>query len=381
MRRQRILCLDPVGEKGGAEVVVGDLARHLDRDRFEPVVACLAPGPFVDELREAGIRTVAFRPHRVRQVHRVGAIVARLGRLIRSESIDIVHANSGHLLFYAGLAARGNRSAVVWHPHDPLDGRGAFERLFKIAQRPMRPDWTVFANPMVAESYLAAFPNIERHDVIVPGVDVEALAGGDACRARAELGIPESAPIVAMFARLQTHKRHLDVVEAAQQLAPSLPDVRYVLCGGSLFGRQPEYAAALRRRIEALGLEDRVILPGYVTDGTKRDLLAASAMVVHPAEHEPFGISVLEGMAVGKPVVVTDAAGPSWTVDDGETGFVVPARSVEALATAIEKLLRDPDLAARMGAVGRRHVENRFSVRAMVRSMENVYDRVLERRR
>ncbi len=381
MRRRRILYLDPVGEKGGAEVVVGDLARHLDRDRFEPVVACLAPGPFVDELREAGIRTVAFRPHRVRQVHRVGAVVARLGRLIRSESIDIVHANSGHLLFYAGLAACRNRSAVVWHPHDPLDGRGAFERLFRVLQRPMGPDWTVFANPVVAESYLAAYPRIESHDVIVPGVDVEALAGGDAHRARAELGIPEDARVVAMFARLQTHKRHLDVVEAAARLAPSLPDVRYVLCGGSLFGRQPEYAATLQRRIEALGLEDRVILAGYVSDQLKRDLLAASAMVVHSAEHEPFGISVLEGMAVGKPVVAADAAGPSWTVDDGETGFVVPARSVEALTTAIEKVLRDPELAERMGRAGQRSVETRFSVRAMVRAVERVYDRVLESRR
>jgi len=376
-----VLFVDPVGEKGGAEVVVLDLVRGLDRRRFTPVVACFGPGPFVDELREMGVRTFVFRPHRARQPHRVMQTIRALSAVIRSEDVDVVHANSGHLLFYARMAARGTGAAVVWHPHDPLDGSGgAFERTFVGLQRRMRPDWTVFANPAVRASYLATYPRISGHDVIVPGVDAESVSGGDANAARAELGIPGDVPIVTMFARLQSHKGHLDLLDAASRVNAAHPSTRYVLCGGTLFGRQPEYAARVTERVSELGLEDCVHLPGYVSEALKRDLLAASSIVAHPATYEPFGIAVLEAMAAARPVVAAEVDGPSHTVVDGETGLLVPPGDADALAVAIEKLLDAPDLAAAMGAAGRARAEQRFSVDAMVRAFEEVYDRVVRAR-
>lgn len=382
---RRILYLEPVGEKGGAEVVVLDLVRNLDRSRFAPMVACLREGPLADELTALGVPVFVFGPHRVRQVHRVAATIARLARLLREQEIDLVHANSGHLLFYARAASRAasraaGRAAVVWHPHDPLVHRGLFERFFVTTQRRMRPDWTLFANPAVAESYLAAYPRIGRHTTVVPGVDVTSIDGGDAGKARRALGIPEDAPVVSMFARLQRFKGHLHLIEAARRLHGAFPDARYVLCGGSLFGREPGHAERVGARVVELGLEDRVVLPGYVTEEQKLDILAASTVLAHPADHEPFGIAVLEAMAAGKPVVATDAAGPSLTVADGETGFLVPRGDVEALTAALEKLLADPDLARDMGRAGRARVEERYSVEAMVGAVEEVYDKVLAAR-
>jgi glycosyltransferase involved in cell wall biosynthesis len=371
-----VLFVDPVGEKGGAEVVLLDLVRGLDRRRFTPLVACLGTGPFVEELKADGVATFALPPHRVRQPHRVARTIRSLSEIIRREQVDVVHANSGHLLFYARLAARASGAAVVWHPHDPLRHSGLFERLFVGLQRSMRPDWTVFANPAVAASYLAAYPRIRRHDVVVPGVDPARVAGGDARRARAELGIPGDAPIVSMFARLQSHKGHLDLLDAASRVRGIHPSTRFVLCGGTLFGRQPEYAERVASRVSELAFDGRVLLPGHVSETLKRDLLAASSIVAHPATHEPFGIAVLEAMAAGKAVVAADADGPSHTVVHGATGLLVPAGDADALGNAIEKLLDTPDLADAMGRAGRARVEQRFSVEAMVRAVEAVYEQV-----
>jgi glycosyltransferase involved in cell wall biosynthesis len=381
MTPKRVLFVNPVGEKGGAEVVLLDIARGLDRARFEPLVACLKPGPFVEELRALQVPAFALRAHKGRELHRVIAAVAELAGVIRRERIDLVHGNGCTMLFYGGLAARFAGRPCVWQVYDPLKGGGAFERAFVTAQRRLHPAWTIFGTPAVADSYLAAYKRLRRHSTILPGVDPERLLqGADPCRARAMLGIPPDAPVVSMFARLQRGKGHLELVEAAARVLEHHPGARFVLCGGTLFDLEPDYPRELRRRIKERGLGERVRLTGYVSEEEKSDILAASTVVVHPARSEPFGISVIEGMAAGKAVVATDCAGPRTTVRHGETGLLVPRGDVPALSAALRALLDDPRRAGAMGDAGRRRVREHFTVRAMVRQVEDVYRHVLGER-
>lgn len=377
-RPATVLFVDPVGEVGGAERVLLDLVAGLDRSRFRPVVACLRPGPLVEEAQRRGAEAVGFPAHRLRQPHRVAHAVHRLRRLVAETEAEIVHANAGHLLVYAAGAARQRGARVVWHVHDPLTGRGAFERAFRWIQRPLRPDWTIFANPGAAESYRPAFPRLGESSVVLPGVDTR-LPAGDADRARARWNIPASAPVVTMFARLQRHKGHLHAVEVAHRLRGVTPDARFVLCGGTLFGQDTGYGEAVQARIAQLDLEDRVLLPGFVTEEEKLDLLAASAAVLHPADVEPFGVTVLEAMAAGRPVVATDAAGPSLLVGDGETGRLVPRGDLDALARAVSQVLGDPDLASSWGRAGRQRARG-FSVASSVAAVEAIYRQLLEAR-
>ncbi|HEY3495532.1 MAG TPA: glycosyltransferase, partial [Polyangiaceae bacterium] len=108
----------------------------------------------------------------------------------------------------------------------------------------------------------------------------------------------------------------------------------------------------------------------------KKDVLAATTVLVHPARWEPFGISVIEGMAAGKPAVVADATGPALTVADGETGFVVPKGDAKALAHALRTLLRDPERAAAMGAAGARRVQERYHARVAAERLGDAIDAV-----
>ncbi len=376
---KRILFIDPVGEKGGAEVVLRDIVCGLDRTRFEPLVVCLKPGPFVEELRALGIRVFALRAHRTRELHRVAAAVWHLTQIIRREHIDLVHGNGCTMLFYGGLAGGLRRLPCVWHVYDPLKGRGAFEAAFIAAQRRLHPAWTIFGTPAVAESYAAAYKTLKRHSTLLPGVDVDHVTqGADASRARARWSIMPNAPVIAMFARMQRTKGHLDLIDAAAQVVKSYPAIRFLLCGGTLFGLEPDYPQEIQQRIKERGLEAHVQLTDFVSEGEKRDILAAAAIVVHPALSEPFGLAVVEGMAAGKPVVATDCVGPATTVLPGETGWLTPCSNPSALAAALKATLDNPAQARIMGELGQQRVREHFSVDAMLRQVETIYDQVLE---
>lgn len=376
---KRILLLSPVGEKGGAETVLLDIARGLDRTRFEPLAACLRPGPLVEELRALDIPVFTFRAHKARELPQVAAAVGNLARLIRRENVDLVHGNGGTTLFYGGLAGRfGGRRPCVWHVYDPLRGGGVFERAFVAAQRRIAPAWTIFGTPAVCENYLAAYPNIRRHCTILPGIAAEEmLTGANPERARKSLGIPPEALLVSMFARLQRNKGHLVLLKAVQQVLLDHPNAYFVVCGGSLFGLEPQYPQQLNEEIRQRGLCGRVLLTGYVSDMEKKDILAASNVVVHPALSEPFGIAILEGMAAGKPVVSTDCVGPQTLIQPGETGLLVARGDSQALAQALGMTLANPADAMRMGQAGRRLVERQYTVQAMVRQVEDIYSQVL----
>ncbi|WP_218079979.1 glycosyltransferase family 4 protein [Anthocerotibacter panamensis] len=378
MGRARILLLNRVGYKGGAEEVLLDIARYLAPNRFEPRAVCLGAGPLVEDFRAAGLPTTVLIEHRTRELHKILIAVKQLADILRREKIDLIHANGSSTFLYAGLAAKLVPCPVVWEVYDPLAGTGLFEWLFFNVQRRLVPAWTIFGTPAVAESYLHHYRNLTAHSTILPGVDLAAsLQDANPARARTALGIPNAAPIVVMFSRLQRQKGHLDLLRAAKTVLQRYPEVRFVLCGGALAGLEPDYPQELTAQIQAQGLTERVLLTGYVEAKLKWDILAAATLVVHPAHTEAFGIAVVEGMGAGKPVVATDCVGPKTTVLPGETGLLVPRQNPSALAEALLHVLSDPQAAHTMGEKGQIHVQHKYSKQQMVRQIEEVYTNVL----
>jgi glycosyltransferase involved in cell wall biosynthesis len=140
--------------------------------------------------------------------------------------------------------------------------------------------------------------------------------------------------------------------------------------------RQMEDLLALRRE---LALEDHVSFLGFRQDA--RRLLSGLDVFVSSSSTEGFSLSTVEALWVGKPVVATRSGGPEEIVRDGETALLVPTRSPAALADGVERLLRDPALARRLGEDGKRHVRQRFSRERMVANYEEVYREALDARR
>lgn len=381
MSKKRVLFVSLTNVKGGMETVMADLALGLDRERFEPLTAFLMEGPLSEDLREKGIPTFVLPPHRARELHKVAGTIRRLARIIREERVDVVHGNGPNLMLYAGYAARLAGRPCVWHVYDPFGVADWHTRIAVNAQRLLRPDWTIFGTPACGDCYRAMYPRLGQQSMVLPGTDPdELMREADPARALPSLGIADDGgPVVSMFARLQAYKGQQDLVAAAAEVVRRHPKAKFLLCGGTMLDIEPDFPARVEAQIADLGLRDNVFLCGYITHQQKKDILAASAVVVHPAWQEPFGISVIEGMAVGKPVVVTNALGPSITVKDGETGFIVPASNKDALGAAIVRLLDDPAEAKRMGENGRRRVKENYTVQATVRQVEQIYETVTAR--
>jgi glycosyltransferase involved in cell wall biosynthesis len=174
--------------------------------------------------------------------------------------------------------------------------------------------------------------------------------------------------------RLHWEKGWDDVLGAVAQLGRIGLDVTYTIIGRGNTSERLGVLSAIRD----LGLEDRVQVVGPWSRDEVRTALRSSDVFVLASRTEAISTAALEAMAVGLPVVITDAGGQREATDDGVEGLVVPPRDPNALAEAIGALARDPSLRATMGANGRRRVVREFDFLDRTRRLRDEYERLLE---
>jgi L-malate glycosyltransferase len=211
---------------------------------------------------------------------------------------------------------------------------------------------------------LGLFPQ-NRGRVIRSGVDLAAFrshAGGDVVRD--ELGIPGAAPLVVQIACFKPQKAPERFVELAAGVSQRVPEAHFLLVGDG------ELRAALERRRREAGLEGRLHLPGW-----RRDIpaiLDAATVVTLTSRFEGLPRVLVEALAAGVPAVAMDVDGVAEIVRDGENGFLVDEGDVEALASRVAEVLRDPGLRERLAGAAGRGLEE-FERGAMVRQQEELY--------
>lgn len=186
---------------------------------------------------------------------------------------------------------------------------------------------------------------------------------------RRELG-GDRGPLLAHLSNFRPLKRALDTVHVLARLDPAL-GARLVLVGDG-----PDLEG-VREAAAALGLGHRVRALGEVPD--VEPIIAAADVALLPTESESFGLVALEAMACAVPVVSTRIGGIPEVVVDGETGFLHDVGDVDAMAASVTRLLRDPELARRMGAAGVQRATDSFSLDEMVARHEALYARLLGR--
>ncbi|MEP7211372.1 MAG: glycosyltransferase, partial [Alphaproteobacteria bacterium] len=178
---------------------------------------------------------------------------------------------------------------------------------------------------------------------------------------RAALNTPANAPVALALARLHW-KKGLDTLLDAAAKVPGL----YVWIAG-----EGPIEAELKAQATKLGVDDRVRFLGWRND--RGALLAASTFVAFPSRYEPFGTVTVDAWAASRPLVAADAVGPAAYVEDGVSGLLVPKDDVEALATAMSRVINEPGLAAKLVAGGRAAYEAQFTQAAFLRDSVAFY--------
>jgi len=361
----RILHLDTERTWRGGEAQLLHLAEGLVRQGHFCIVAGQPGSPLLSRAAEKGLRTVAVKMPSEWSL----SAVWTLARLLMREKIQVIHMHTSHACTLGGWAARLARTPV----------RIISRRVdFSVRSNPLRKvkyQWGVDRIVAISEGVRRVLiqdgldPN--RIVVVRSGIDPRPFNPNDPTGdARREFGIPDRSPVVGCVAHFADHKGHRYLIEAAVRVAAAVPDVRFLLVGDG------ELRPEIELQIKELKLERHVLLTGFRQDIPR--LLAAMDIVVLSSHLEGLGTSLLDAMAMARPVVATRVGGIPEMVEDGVNGLLVPPRDPSALADALIALIDRPDERKRMGQAGRTRMLEKFSAEAMVAATEAVYRKILE---
>jgi glycosyltransferase involved in cell wall biosynthesis len=380
----------------GAQRSLLDMLGKIDRQRHEPHVVIPSAGPFTEALRSLGIpftcgvvqrwiffpkpmslRAILRRPwRRLNHPYLLALLawltlplrVAVLALLLRRRRIDLVYTNTATILDGA-LAARLCGVPHVWHLREAVAGN---------------PD---LASPLPA-GWLPGFVLSHSAAVIVNSADLARRLFGDAPPSKVKvvhngidpLGysgaqpdpalpkLPPVARLAAVCGAVQERKDILTYIRSAARLRDSHPDLHHLVIGHG----HGSYLSRIEQEIARHGLADRVHLLGYRND--RPALLSRIDVMVSTAIHEPFGRTLIEAMAAGRPVVATRSGGPQEIIIDGECGFLADVGDDATIAERLARLLDDAELYARMSRAARERVLQHFDLRASVGKIEDCFD-------
>jgi glycosyltransferase involved in cell wall biosynthesis len=368
---------------GGLERIVVGLARELQR-RGHQVWVVSSGGDLVPELRRTGAEHI-FAPLEITSPLGVAQAARQIRRLIVEQHVDLVHSFSATASVAINLALRGRGGGT-----NGLESVRLVSSPMGLQNSPRElPVTTWLRNwflALGAEQILVISPEIRRHlkrvgareetlvDFNFVGLDVETFQPSvdDHQSVRHEFGFPDDALVVSTIGALHPRKSHELFIEAAALVATGEPRARFLVIG------EGELRAELEAVARARGIDDRLVFTG-VRDDVAR-LLSATDVYVKPGVVEGFiGITVLEALGLGKPVVAFDTEDVKLVLRDGETGLIVPNGDVASLADRIVYLLGNPDLGRRLGETGQQVVLERFDFGVLARRLEEFYQGVLER--
>ncbi len=363
--RVRVVEILATGTNGGAQEHLFNLVSRIDRSRYDVSVVSLSPGSAVRKLRRGGVHVLVIdEPD---DAVAVGALAAHLAEV----RADVVHNH----MFRAETV--GTRAAMalggIGHRRPYVVGTVHSSRVRSREDRRELRRLTPEIDRLIAVSEAIVRKIHDEGRATVPveliynGVDLERYDHQEpCCTLRDEYGMEPGAVMVGVVARLEPEKGHPTLLEAWPLVLKQVPDAYLVIVGE---GSRRE---ALEQQARELRVAHRVIFTGRRDDVPA--VTAALDCAVLPSYREAQGLTILEAMALSRPVVATKVGGIPEMIEDGVTGLLVPPGDAAALAAAIGRVLLDHPLADTLGRAGHDMVHDRFCVELMVRAIEAIYD-------
>ena len=364
-QRIRVVEVLATGTNGGAQEHLYNLVTRVDRSRYELSVVSLSGGSAVRKLRRAGVPVLVI--DEADDAIAVGALAAHLAEV----RPDVVH---NHMFRAETVGTRAVMAlAGIGHRRPYVVGTVHSSRVRSREDRDELARLTPEMDRLIAVSK-AIVAKIEHEgratvpvDLIYNGVDLQRYDHQEpCCTLRDEYGMEAGAAIVGVVARLEPEKGHPTLLEAWPLVLREVANA-YLLVVGE--GRDRE---TLEQQARDLRIAHRVVFTGRRDDVPA--VTAALDCAVLPSYREAQGLTILEAMALSRPVVATNVGGIPEMIDDGVTGLLVPPHDAPALAAAITRVLVDHPFADTIARAGHDLVHDRFCVELMARAIETIYD-------
>jgi glycosyltransferase involved in cell wall biosynthesis len=362
MKRINLLHLITELEPAGAENLLLNIARRLDRSKFKMLIGYIyGAGTLANQFRRVGVRVIDLSY----QGKLNPFLLLRLILLMRKEKIEIIHTHLVHASIVGRIAARlAGVKAIVTTRHYAYHPK---ERnfMFRLEKKLARLSKMTVAISRSVKDYLVRVENYERGKVtiIYNAVDPQFFhmsteESGHASNDNYRIG---------SVGHLYSQKGHDVSIKSMVEIIKEFSKTKLLIIGdGPLRNR-------LNRLIQELKLSNNVILLGSKSPKEVKEILKEINVFILASNWEGFGIAAIEAMASGKPVVATNVEGLREVVKDGRTGFLVPPGQPKALAKKIILLLKNPSLCSQMGNEGRKRVETLFSLDGMINKLESLY--------
>lgn len=361
-----ILYLSTSSGPGGAERVISNLASSLDPERFRAILCLFRPGWIQERSESRGVRTYIIPTQGMMDWR----WALRFKRLLREEQVDLIHSHEFDASVQGTFVAALSGTPLVATVH----GKNYFWEKFRrrLAYRWVSRRATMVAVSQNLKEFVMEKVGIspDRIKVIYNGVDALPYCDStDVEQCRKELRIPQNDRLVGVVGNLYPVKGHQHLIDGIPAVLKKCPNTSFVFAGrGQL---EPE----LKEQVHRLGLDKRVHFLGLRQDIPR--ILAMLDVFVQPSLSEGLSMAILEAMIAGKPVVATQVGGNPELVLEGETGFLVPPRDSQALASSLVTLLTNKAQAAQLAEKGKSRAEGQFSLETMVRAYQALYDECL----
>ena len=381
---------------GGDENRILTLARSIDSSRFTHVVATInradpeldqAFGTMRQQFADAGISVIdlgevhskgkpAIRPVQLARTGRVlSRVIKKLAMLVQRHDIDLIdaHTSANQIGVLAGVITR-TPTLVTLYGHEQ-----------RFLPRLLSPVILGMADAVVTDSH--AICNRLKRVMIRPELKTHVIPNGmtrpspthDRAEMMRKLGLPgdPNTQVIGQVSALVPYKGHRVLLAAAKSVLEKVPNSAFLLVGYSRDAGS--YQKDLEKEIVDMGMSDRVRLlnyPGYIGD-----VWNAIDIHVHASLLDSLPNAIIESMSLAKPAVATSVGGIPEIIEHERTGLIVPPGVPDALARALLRLLREPELAQRLGAAARDRYEERYRPEVMTTRLESLFADLVNRRK
>lgn len=378
-----ILYLDSGSGIGGGQRSLLLLLNLLDKDRFTPFVGCLGDSPFAAEVEKTAANVVPLslpaahnKTDKVRRFtlrdlledFRQLEVILQLHRTVKRYAIDLIHANSLSVALLGGIVARINRIPILMHKRYAT----SYGILDRICER------LLHRVILVSEATRWTFAPPAKQTLIYNGVNLDGFQASaeEVETLRSELlpNASDASIVTGVVTRITPEKGIHFLVRAMAALKGRI-DSKLLIVGGPYFQKDVDYMNALQQEVIDLGVEDSVIFTGFLSD-TRIVTSLLDIVLVPSIIPEACPRTIIEAMAVGKPVISTPLGGSKELVTP-ETGILVPPEDASAIADAITRLAIDRERLKAMGEASRHRAEQLFSSKKNTALTESVYAELL----